>query len=100
MVVKGNRRPPQRRKRKKSFEKKEDKIYFEGVVTQTLPGTRFEVKIDRGSDLEPWVLNTQAKAFFMKKKIKILKGDKVMVELDPIDLSKGTIVNIIRDFNR
>ncbi len=96
----GRGKPTGRRRRgKKKYERKPDKIYFEGVVDQTLPGTRFSVRIDREDGLDPWYLDTQAKAFFVKKKIKILKGDKVNVELDPNDLSKGIIIDIIRNYN-
>jgi len=80
------------RKNKFSYEKKEDKIYLEGVVIESLPGTRFNVQVNR-PNLEPLVVLCNTRTFFKVTKIKILKGDKVEIEIDPNqDLTKGTIV--------
>jgi translation initiation factor IF-1 len=79
-------------KRVAKFDKKIDKIYFDGVVTETLPGVRFKVKIERSKGLEPLILECQTRAILKVKKVKILKGDMVAIELDPQDLAKGLIV--------
>lgn len=80
-----------RRKRAKT-NFKEDKIYLEGVVTETLPGVRFNVKVERANNLEPLFMECSTKTLFKLKNIKIIKGDSVVVELDPKDLSQGTII--------
>ncbi|MBC7471648.1 MAG: translation initiation factor IF-1 [candidate division SR1 bacterium] len=80
-----------RRRKPASYDKKEDKVYFEGVVTETLPSVRFKVKIDR-KNLEPLILECQTKSILKVKKVKIIKGDFVTVEVDLEDLSKGLIV--------
>lgn len=67
-------------------------IYFEGVVTDTLPGVRFVVKVERSNNLEPLLIECNTKTLFKLKKIKIIKGDTVVVELDPKDLTQGTII--------
>jgi translation initiation factor IF-1 len=91
-----NKKPVQhnqsRRKRKPLFEKKEDKIYFDGVVADTLPSVRFKVKIER-KNLEPLVLECQTKSILKVKRVKIIKGDFVTIEVDPMDLTKGLIVS-------
>jgi translation initiation factor IF-1 len=82
-----------KRQNKIAFERKPDKIYLDGVVTETLPGVKFKVKIERSKGLEPLILECQTRTILKVKKIKILKGDNVSVELDPSDLSKGLIVS-------
>lgn len=80
-----------RRRKPASYDKKEDKVYFEGVVAETLPSVRFKVRIDR-KNLEPLILECQTKSILKVKKVKIIKGDFVTVEVDLEDLSKGLIV--------
>lgn len=91
------RRPNRRRKKKGLFVKKPDKIYFEGTIVETLPGVKFKVKIDRGENLEPLILTSDLKSFLKVKHVKIIKGDHVTIEVDPMDLEKGVIVNRSRN---
>jgi translation initiation factor IF-1 len=84
--------PTHRRKKRARTDFKEDMIYLEGVVTEALPGVRFNVKVERANGLEPLMIECNTKTLFKVKKIKIIKGDTVIVELDPTDLTKGTIV--------
>lgn len=89
------------KKRKNNFdyELKPDKIYFEGIITDFLPGTRFKVKVERAEGLEPLYLDTGLRTFFKARKIMLIRGDKVTVEVDPAeDLTKGTIVMMNRTF--
>ena len=86
-----NSNPPNRRRRPASYDKKEDKVYFDGVIIETLPSVRFKVKIDR-KNLEPLILECQTKSILKVKRVKIIKGDFVTVEVDLEDLSKGLIV--------
>jgi translation initiation factor IF-1 len=85
--------PPRRRRSAAAYERKSDKIYLDGIVVESLPGVKFRVKIERSKGLEPLILECQTRAILKVKKIKILKGDTVTVELDPQDLSKGQIVS-------
>jgi translation initiation factor IF-1 len=82
-----------------TFDFDPDKIYFDGVVVETLPGVRFKVKIDRTRDLEPLILECNTKTIFkLRKNLQIIKGDTVTVELDPSDnLTRGTIVALKKE---
>jgi translation initiation factor IF-1 len=65
---------------------KEDLIEMQGKVEEVLPDSRFRVTLDNGHKL---VAYTSGK--MRKHHIRILAGDKVMLELSPYDLSKGRI---------
>ena len=66
--------------------KKEDAIEVEGTVTEPLPNAQFRC------ELENWVtvLCTISGKIRMNY-IRILPGDKVVVELSPYDLTRGRI---------
>lgn len=66
---------------------KEDHIEMEGTVVDTLPNTMFRVQLDNGH-----VVTAHISGRMRKNYIRILTGDKVMVQLTPYDLSKGRIV--------
>jgi translation initiation factor IF-1 len=66
---------------------KEDAIQMEGTVMETLPNTTFRVELDNGH-----VVTAHISGKMRKNYIRILKGDKVTIELTPYDLSKGRIV--------
>ncbi len=62
----------------------------EGVVEECLPNTIFRVKLDlEGRDHEVMArLSGKMRLHY----IKILKGDKVKLEISPYDLEKGRII--------
>ena len=62
-------------------------IQVEGSVTEVLSGTKFKVEIDDGH-----VLLAHISGRMRMNYIKILPGDKVIVEMSPYDLTKGRIV--------
>ncbi|MFZ2970225.1 MAG: translation initiation factor IF-1 [Minisyncoccia bacterium] len=62
-------------------------VQVEGIVTETLPGTKFKVKIDESHDLLAHLSGKMRMNY-----IKILPGDRVIVEMSPYDLTKGRIV--------
>jgi len=66
---------------------KEDVIEASGVVVEVLPNTMFRVELNNGHRILGHISGKLRKHF-----IKILRGDKVVVELSPYDLSKGRIV--------
>ena len=66
---------------------REDHIEMEGTVIETLPNTMFRVQLDNGH-----VVTAHISGKMRKNYIRILTGDKVMVQLTPYDLSKGRIV--------
>ena len=71
---------------------KEDQIEMEGTVVDTLPNTMFRVELENGH-----VVIAHISGKMRKNYIRILKGDKVTVQLTPYDLSKGRISFRSRD---
>jgi translation initiation factor IF-1 len=65
---------------------KEQALEVEGVVTQALANTRFRVQITGGH-----IVNAHVAGKMRKNRIRVLTGDKVMIEMTPYDLSKGRI---------
>ena len=66
---------------------KEEAIQMNGVVKETLPYTVFRVELENGH-----VITAHISGKMRKNYIRILTGDKVLVEISPYDLSKGRIV--------
>jgi len=65
---------------------KEDQIEMEGTVVDTLPNTMFRVELDNGH-----IVTAHISGKMRKHYIRILTGDKVVVEMTPYDLTKGRI---------
>ena len=66
---------------------REDHIEMEGTVMETLPNTMFRVQLDNGHTVTAHISGKMRKNY-----IRILTGDRVMVQLTPYDLTKGRIV--------
>ena len=66
---------------------KEDLIETEGVVLEALPNAMFRVQLENGH-----VVLAHVSGKMRMKFIKILSGDKVLLELSPYDLTRGRIV--------
>ncbi|MCD6500850.1 translation initiation factor IF-1 [bacterium] len=66
---------------------KKNKIKKNGVVVETLPNTNFRVKLYNGKEL---LCHLAGRLRFYR--IKILPGDKVLVEMTPYDEKRGRIV--------
>jgi len=65
---------------------KEEQIEMEGTVIDALPNTMFRVELENGH-----VVLAHISGKMRKNYIRILKGDKVTVEMTPYDLSKARI---------
>ena len=65
---------------------KQEKIEFKGKVTELLPNAMFRVKLENNHEI---LAHTAGK--LRKNRIRILSGDKVLVEMTPYDLTKGRI---------
>ena len=65
---------------------KEDAIEFQGVVSELLPNAMFKVKLDNDHEV---IAHTSGK--MRKNRIRVLAGDRVIVEMTPYDLTKGRI---------
>ena len=66
---------------------KEEPIRVEAVVKEALPNATFRVELENGHQLLAHVSGKMRMHF-----IRILRGDRVTVEMTPYDLTKGRIV--------
>ncbi len=66
--------------------KKEEAIEVEGTVVEPLPNAMFRVELEVGHKVLAHISGKMRMHF-----IRILPGDRVIVELSPYDLSRGRI---------
>ena len=66
---------------------KEEPVEVEGIVIETLPNAMFRLELENGHRVLGHISGKIRKHF-----IRILPGDKVMVELSPYDLNRGRII--------
>jgi len=66
---------------------KEEAIQVEAKVLETLPNAMFRVELDNKHRVLAHISGKMRKNF-----IRILPGDRVLVELSPYDLTRGRIV--------
>jgi translation initiation factor IF-1 len=66
--------------------KRDDAIEMEGTVLEALPNAMFRVELDNGHKMLAHISGKMRMHY-----IRILPGDKVVVELSPYDLSRGRI---------
>jgi translation initiation factor IF-1 len=66
-------------------------IEMEGTVTESLPNAFFRVTLDNG-----FQVMAHLSGKIRRNYIRILVGDRVLVELSPYDLTKGRIVYRLR----
>jgi len=65
---------------------KEEKIEVEGTVLEALPNAQFKVELPNGH-----IVLAHISGKMRINYIRILPGDKVIVELSPYDLNRGRI---------
>jgi len=65
---------------------KEDVIEVEGTVVEALPNAMFQVELENGHQVLAHISGKLRMNF-----IRILPGDKVVIELSPYDLTRGRI---------
>jgi translation initiation factor IF-1 len=65
---------------------KEELLEFPGVVSELLPNATFRVTLENDHEI---IAHTAGK--MRKNRIRVLAGDKVLVEMTPYDLTKGRI---------
>jgi translation initiation factor IF-1 len=66
---------------------KKDAIEVEGTVSEPLPNAMFRVELDNGHKVLAHISGKMRMHY-----IRILPGDRVLVELSPYDLQRGRIV--------
>jgi translation initiation factor IF-1 len=67
--------------------KKEDAIEVEGTVVEPLPNAMFRVELDNKHKVLAHISGKMRMHY-----IRILPGDRVIVELSPYDLTRGRII--------
>lgn len=72
--------------RSERLAKKEEAIEVEGKVIEPLPNAMFKVELDNGHKILAHISGKMRMHY-----IRILPGDRVVVELSPYDLSRGRI---------
>lgn len=65
-----------------------DVIEAKGEIVEALPNAMFRVKLEENGHVILGHISGKMRMHF----IKILPGDKVLVELSPYDLTKGRII--------
>jgi translation initiation factor IF-1 len=74
-------------KNKQQGAQKEEGIQVEGKVLETLPNAMFKVELENGHEVLAHISGKMRMHY-----IRILPGDRVLVELSPYDLSRGRVV--------
>ena len=65
---------------------KEEMIEMEGTVSEVLPNTQFRVKLTNGADVLAY-----AGGKMRQRRIRIIAGDRVSLEMSPYDITRGRI---------
>ena len=65
---------------------KEELLEFAGTVMELLPNATFRIELENGHEI---IGHTAGK--MRKNRIRVLAGDKVLVEMSPYDLTKGRV---------
>jgi translation initiation factor IF-1 len=65
---------------------REEQLELQGTVSELLPNATFRVKLDNEHEI---IAHTAGKV--RKNRVRVVAGDKVLVEMTPRDLSKGRI---------
>ena len=67
-------------------------IKMVGKVVEALPGTKFKVELENGHTILAHISGRMRKHY-----IRLVPGDRVEVEMNPYDLTKGRIRFRLRD---
>jgi len=71
--------------------KKQDSIELEGKVIENLPNAVFRVQLDSGQ-----VVLGHLSGKMRVNMIKVLPGDRVIIEMTPYDLTRGRVIRRMR----
>jgi translation initiation factor IF-1 len=63
---------------------------LEGMVTEVMPSALYQVRLEQGSMVTAHIADRMDRNF-----VRILVGDRVRVELSPVDFKRGRIVEKI-----
>ena len=63
---------------------------LEGIVTEVMPSALYQVRLEQGSTVTAHIADRMDRNF-----VRILVGDRVRLELSPVDFKRGRIVEKI-----
>ncbi len=86
-VLPGNAMAKAKNKEKAASTAKEEGIQVEGTVIEPLPNAMFRVELDNGHRVLAHISGKMRMHY-----IRILPGDRVLIELSPYDLTRGRVV--------
>jgi translation initiation factor IF-1 len=75
------------KKSKRPRKVKKDAVEVKGTVIEALPNAMFRVELDTGHEVLAHISGKMRMYY-----IRILLGDRVLVELSPYDLTRGRII--------
>jgi len=68
--------------------KKKDVIEVKGIVIESLPNAAFLVELDENHHR----INAHPSGRMRRNNIRILPGDRVLIEISPYDITRGRII--------
>lgn len=69
-----------------------DGIEMNGVIKECFPNTTFKVVCDNGHEIIAYLAGKMRRFY-----IKVLPGDRVIVEISPYDLTRGRIIKRVTE---
>ena len=66
-------------------------VKLEGVVVELLPSATFKVKLPNGHEIHAYISGKMRVNY-----IRLIPGDRVLVEMSPYDLTKGRVVQRLK----
>lgn len=69
------------------MQKDKEVIKLNGIIKEALPSTTFKVELENGHEILAHISGRMRVNY-----IRLLPGDRVLVEMSPYDLTKGRIV--------
>jgi translation initiation factor IF-1 len=69
------------------MQKDKEIIKLNGIIKEALPSTTFKVELENGHEILAHISGRMRVNY-----IRLLPGDRVLVEMSPYDLTKGRIV--------
>ncbi len=66
-------------------------VKLEGVVVELLPSATFKVKLNNGHEIFAYISGKMRVNY-----IRLIPGDRVLIEMSPYDLTKGRVVQRLK----
>ncbi|HAI74526.1 MAG TPA: translation initiation factor IF-1 [Candidatus Moranbacteria bacterium] len=66
-------------------------VKLEGVVVELLPSATFKVRLNNGHEVFAYISGKMRVNY-----IRLIPGDRVLIEMSPYDLTKGRVVQRLK----